>query len=41
MSFIYIHTKELEAIFSEVEKLIKAKDTEGLKKFKSTYIPCN
>ena len=38
MSFIYIHKKELEAIFEEVEKLTKANDIEGLKKFKSTYL---
>jgi hypothetical protein len=39
MSFIYIHKKELAAIFAEVAKLTKANDVVGLEKFKSSYIP--
>ena len=38
MSFIYIHKKEIEAIFEKVEELTRANDLEALKKLKGLYV---
>ena len=38
MSFIYIHKKEIEAIFDKVAEFTRANDLEALKKFKELYV---